>query len=115
MIKFLGRHGGEGAALLGLALSDEDVERLRNGDSLSVEVKDLGAEIRAPGSKVSGGTVVLFFANESAVERRMSSMGLIPPPGLLPKPRFRALPGKGPRRRTSAATSVGRRRSRSGT
>jgi hypothetical protein len=115
MFKFLGRHGEDGRVLVGLALSEADVEQLRCGGALTIEVADMGADLRAPGSKSGAGSLLLFFAEEAAVERRMRALDLAVPPALLPKPpRFRALPGKGPRRR-SAAASVGRRRSRTGT
>lgn len=111
MIKFLCEHGRQGAALLGLALSEDDLERLRAGATLSFGVADLGADLRARGSTTTGaGKVLIVLADEEELEKRLRALGMHVSPAALPRPRLRALPGKGaPRRRSSAAVPVARR------
>jgi hypothetical protein len=72
VIRFLGRIGGGGEALLGLALTRREVEGLGNGCALCLSVGDLGASLREEGTRDAEGrgAVLVFQAEEDEVAER---------------------------------------------
>jgi hypothetical protein len=74
MIKLaLKSRGGE--ALLAIALSREDLQKILDGEPRSTSVGELGVELRYPGSNSKGaGAVVIFVAEEDELEERLRTL-----------------------------------------